>query len=157
MEPIYKFYFSGRCLVQKNNIKVRYRKIGGKKIPFIGHSPEFSAYRDSLTMSLFEQFESQGGEVPIDFLIEVHYRFYVEKKGMADIDNLPSAFNDAIQGIKTGRKKVDREYQVLTDDKLIAKMICERFVISAPEDGVPRLEVEVFKYGTDKNGRTGKG
>jgi Holliday junction resolvase RusA-like endonuclease len=141
----FSFVVYGRPLVQKNNITVRNKKVGNKKIPYIGHSPEFIDYRNKMTDLLFDQFTFQGGKDPIDFPIEVHYRFYVEKKSIPDIDNLPSAFNDAIQGHKTGRKKADREKIMLTDDKLIDKIVCERFLVSDPSE--TRLEVDIYKKG----------
>jgi Holliday junction resolvase RusA-like endonuclease len=147
LEKIASFIFTGRPLIQKNNIKIRRRKVNGKLIPFVGHSKEFTDYRDQLSMAFREQYEDQGHDSPIDYPIEVHFKFFVEKRSVGDVDNYPSASLDALQGIKTGRKKVDRDFQVLVDDKLVYKIVVERYIKgSKGYEGEPRLEFDVYKY-----------
>lgn len=146
MELIAEFLSYGRAYVQKNNLEIR--KKG--KARFISHSNDFKIYRDELSTTLRDQYEDQGYDDPIDFPVEIHFKYYVAKKGVADVDNLPGAFCDACQGIKTGRKKTDRTHQILLDDRLIYKIIVERFIEGEPGyHGQPRLEAKMYKYKTE--------
>ena len=141
---IARFNFSGRAFVQKNDLEIRHRRVGNKKIPYVGHSKELMEHRENLTMVLFEQYQDQGFNEPIDYLIRVQFKFYVEKKSEPDLDNLPAIVLDAMQGIG---KRGHKEYIVLKDDKLVRAESSEKIVLGDSRYyGGPRTELMVFKY-----------
>lgn len=157
MEPtIYKFVVYGRPLSQKNNIKVQKR---GKHYA-VGHSSDFTKRRDEICADIYRQFKDQGGEEPIDYLVEVHYRFYHRKQWEPDLDNLPAVLLDAMQGRKI-KKKVNgrlvkdengkQVYEVLDktlkDDKLVRFQMEEKIVKGDDKwDDEERSEFSIRPY-----------
>lgn len=143
---MYKFTIQGRPLVQKNDIKIRYKIVkGGKKIPFVDHSEELKKTRTEIAISLFEQFKKQGGLTPIDYNFEIKFVFYVKKQWQPDLDNLPAIVLDAMQGVKIkGGLTVAKTIQ---DDKLLRKITAEKILEGDPKfTGELRTEIEIQPY-----------
>lgn len=153
-----KFTIIGRPKVQKNDLVIRKGK-GGR--PFVAHSNKLEKIREEMAQTCYEQYLSQGFSDPIDYLIEVEFKFYCTKQWEPDLDNLPAIVLDALQGKQVIRKKEKvRIYQVLIDDKLVKKEKSEKFVKGVDYDGEPRTEVWIRKYdaglgtGCDASGDT---
>jgi Holliday junction resolvase RusA-like endonuclease len=136
-DRVYKFVVYGRPLSQKNNIKVQKR---GKHYA-VGHSSDFTKRRDEICADIHQQFLEQGGEAPIDYLVEIWYKFYHRRQWEPDLDNLPAVLLDAMQGRKVKRKENNRlvkdengkqVYDVLDktlmDDKLVRFQMEEKIV-----------------------------
>lgn len=143
---MYKFIIQGRPLVQKNDIKIRYKIVkGGKKIPFVDHSEELKKTRTEIAISLFDQFKKQGGLIPIDYNFEIKFVFYVQRRWEADLDNLPAIVLDAMQGVKIkGGLTVAKTIQ---DDKLLRKITAEKILEGDPKfSGELRTEIEIQPY-----------
>lgn len=143
---MYKFTIQGRPLVQKNDIKIRYKIVkGGKKIPFVDHSEELKKTRTEIAISLFDQFKKQGGLTPIDYNFEIKFVFYVKKQWQPDLDNLPAIVLDAMQGVKIkGGLTVAKTIQ---DDKLLRKITAEKILEGDPKfTGELRTEIEIQPY-----------
>lgn len=143
---MYKFTIQGRPLVQKNDIKIRYKIVkGGKKIPFVDHSEELKKTRTEIAMDIFNQFKKQGGLTPIDYNFEIKFVFYVRKQWQPDLDNLPAIVLDAMQGVKIkGGLIVAKTIQ---DDKLLRKITAEKILEGDPKfSGELRTEIEIQPY-----------
>ena len=142
---IYKFVFTGRPKVQKNDLVIRKGK-GGR--PFVAHSNKLTVIRKEITESAYVQYEEQGGKEPIDYLCQVKFKFYCTKQWEPDLDNLPAIVLDAIQGetVQRSKKKVKIK-QVLVDDKLVRWEQSEKIVKGDENyDGEPRTEFEISRY-----------
>jgi Holliday junction resolvase RusA-like endonuclease len=147
-ELILKSTVFGRPLVQKNNLKIYYRKNKmGSKSPFVGHSSDMSHVRDEITEQLYEEY-SKKYSTPIDYPVEVRYVFYVPAQGEPDLDNLAAILLDAIQGKVVGKGKAKRrEMAILVDDSLVLRQVEEKVVIrkaDLEELGPLRTEVEIW-------------
>ena len=142
----FKFLIIGRPLVQKNDIKIRYKIVkGGKKIPFVDHSEELKKTRTEIAISLFDQFKKQGGINPIDYLFEINFVYYCKKQWQPDLDNLPAIVLDALQGVKIkGGLIVAKTIQ---DDKLLRKITAEKIMDGDLKfNGEPRTEFVIQPY-----------
>ena len=139
-------FYRGRPLVQKNNLDIRYKKINGKKVPFIGHSAKMSAVRDEMSFGFFEQYTYQGFTKPIDYLFEIDLVFYVPRRSEPDLDNLPAIVLDALQGVKAKGTKI-RVASTILDDKLLRRESSRKIVEGDVDyDGEPRTEVTIRRY-----------
>lgn len=149
-----KLVLYGRPLVQKNNLKVYYKKVsGGRKIPFVGHSKELNDARKEASYILYNQYIDQGYEEPIDYLFSMKVKFYISKQAAADLDNLPCFVLDALQG-----ESDDGLYnKVITNDKLLRHLESEKIVKGDTHyHGEPRTEIEITRYeGQGRNGTDG--
>jgi Holliday junction resolvase RusA-like endonuclease len=144
-EKIYQFVLYGKPIVQKNNLKIWKKKTKtGKSHNFVGHSQDFRVQREEMSRVLFEQAVDQGLVNPIDYLFEINFKFYVLKAHEPDLDNLPAAVLDALQGIKVDD---DKEYQVIINDKQLRKESSEKIVFGDSRySGEPRTEFELKFY-----------
>lgn len=142
----YKFKITGRPLVQKNDLEIRWKRLkGNKKIPFVDHSEKLKQSRTDIAFSIYEQFKKQGGVKPIDYLFEIKFVFYVTKQWQPDLDNLPSIVLDAMQGVKAKGGLIVA--QTIENDKLLRKESSEKIVEGDPRfNGEPRTEVEIKPY-----------
>jgi len=146
-----EFTIVGRPLVQKNNLEIRKkRKKGGGYVSFIDHSSKMKKRRDDISVEIYKKYKKEGYKDPIDYFIEVDFVCYVEKRGEPDVDNLPSIFLDAMQGIKQtikGTTKKIRLAQTLVDDKLVRKISVTKIVKGDKEyHGEPRAEITIRDY-----------
>ena len=149
-ELILKSTIIGRPLVQKNNLKIYYRKnSAGSKSPFVGHSSDMSHVRDEITDQLFAEYALLY-DSPINFPVEVHFIFYAPAQGEPDLDNLSAIVLDAIQGKVRGRgKNKYRENAILVDDSLVHKLVKVKVVVKKAkleELGPLRTELAIFRY-----------
>jgi len=141
----FKFVFEGRPKVQKNDLVIRKGKAGR---PFVAHSKKMEVIRKEITRAAYEQYQSQGGIEPIDYLCEVKFTFYCTKQWEPDLDNLPAIILDALQGdtVQRDKKKVSIR-QVLADDKLVRFEQSEKIVKGDEKYyGEPRTEFEIRRY-----------
>ena len=148
-QKVYKFTIIGRPLSQKNNIKIH--KIG--KVYRIGHPKKFVKRRDEICDEIFQQFQDQGGEKPIDYLMEIHYKFYHRLQWEPDLDNLPAVLLDAMQGRtkKVKGEKVKFNITIL-DDKLVRFQKEEKIIKGDPKwDDEERVEFTIIPYNLEKN------
>ena len=143
------FVFHGRPTVQKNNLNIRYRQTGGRKVPFIGHSTKMSALRDQMAIEFYKQYKAQGYCDPIDYLFEAHMVFYVPRQSEPDLDNLPAIIMDALQGVKVKKTKT-KVAITITDDKLLRReSSCKIVEGDTNYVGEPRTELTIRKYCAD--------
>lgn len=144
-KPI-KFVFHGRPKVQKNDLVIRYKFVGKRRIPFIGHSKKMSDIRDQMTIEFHRQYKAQGYCDPIDYLFEAEFVFYVPKQSEPDLDNLPAIVLDSLQGMKIKKTKT-KVAITLTDDKLLRYESSRKVVKGDPEyDDNPRTEVTIRRH-----------
>ncbi len=143
---VIKFLIQGSPVVQKNDLvrKTVKTKTGEYK-HFVGHSSKLEDTRTAIGLDLYAQYKRQGFNEPIDYAIEVWMTFYVKRQHEPDLDNLPAVVLDAMQGVKV--KKAPKAFGILTNDKLIRKLVCEKIVEGDENyDGNPRTEIEVQRY-----------
>ena len=141
-----KLVFHGRPKVQKNDLKIHYKFVKGRKIPTIGHSKKLTEVRDAMTVEFYKQYQAQGFTKPIDYLFEIHMVFYLTRQSEPDLDNLPAIVLDALQGLKVKKSKI-KVAITLTDDKLLRRE-SSRKVVKGDDDytGEPRTEVRIKAY-----------
>jgi hypothetical protein len=149
-ELIFRTTIIGRPMVQKNDLKIYYRKNkSGTNSPFVGHSSGMSSVRDEITEQLYDEY-MKIYDGPIDFPIEMRYLFYVPAQGEPDLDNLAAIILDAIQGKVVGKgKNKHRVMSILVDDKLVKRQIEEKIVIKKAdleELGPVRTELAIYRY-----------
>lgn len=149
-EKTYKFVIMGRPKVQKNDLKI-YGGRGSRM--FVGHSKELTKIREALCDEAYSQYVAQGGVAPIDYLVEVSFKFYHGRQWEPDLDNLPSIVFDAIQGRKVGKKKDEKVVinAILSNDKLV-RFQQEEKIIEGDEKyyGEPRTEFEIRRYNPNR-------
>jgi len=140
------FVFHGRPTVQKNNLNIRYKYVGKRRVPFIGHSAKMSDIRDQMSVEFYRQYKAQGFCDPIDYLFEAHMVFYLTKQSEPDLDNLPAIVMDALQGMKLKGSKT-KVAITLTDDKLLRQENSVK-IVKGDKDytGEPRTEVIIRRY-----------
>jgi Holliday junction resolvase RusA-like endonuclease len=144
VENSIKLVYEGRPLVQKNNLNIYYIGKGAKKRPIIGHTKKMSAVRMDIALKLHEQYMKQRAK-PIDYLFEIYFTFYVEKRSEPDLDNLPAIFLDAMQGYKD--KKLGLIAVTLLNDKLNRRESSHKIVKGDKlYHGEPRTEIEIRRY-----------
>lgn len=140
----YHFIVHGRPLVQKNNLNIYNRKIRGKLVPFVGHNQKLLEFRERVSEEIFEECKINGWDVPIDYFIEINLVFYITRQSEPDLDNLPAAILDALQGSKEDDTPKNA---VITDDKLVRKIIAQKIVKGDKEYvGEPRTEITIRRY-----------
>lgn len=143
-----KFVIMGNPIVQKNNLEIYKIKRNNKMVSFIDHSKKMKDERSVISASLYNQYKSMGGSIPIDYLFEMDMKFFCNKSSEPDLDNLPSIVLDAMLGIvsKVGNKRM-RIAAVISDDKLLRKIRAEKIVKGdAKYHGEPRTEFTLKRY-----------
>ncbi len=143
---VFDIVIHGRPVVQKNNIIIRRIKRKGKLVPFVDHTDKMKAIRNDICLKIFRHYTKLGYTKPIDYLIEAHLVFYIERVSEPDVENLPSIFFDAMEGIK--EKKTKQKIAVtLVNDKLVRKVTCEKIVKGDVKyHGEPRTEIRIRRY-----------
>lgn len=141
----YHFIVHGRPLVQKNNLNIYNRKIRGKLVPFIGHNQKLLEFRERVSEEIYEECKFNDWKVPIDYFIEIDLVYYITRQAEPDLDNLPAAILDALQGTDEGDGV--KKNAVITDDKLVRKITAQKIVKGDKEYvGEPRTEVTIRRY-----------
>lgn len=132
-------------MVQKNNLNIYYRGKGKKKHPFVGHNQKLAEFRSRVAEEISEEYKYQGGNDPIDYLFEIDLVYYITRQSEPDLDNLPAAILDALQGMDEG-DGIKRN-AVIKDDKLLRRMTATKIVKGDKEyHGEPRTEITIRGY-----------
>ena len=132
-------------MVQKNNLNIYYKGRGKFKKPIIGHNQKLLEFRERVSEELYEEYKYQGGEGTIEDLVEVVLVFYITRQSEPDLDNLPAAILDAIQGSDIGDGT--KSNALIKDDKQVRRIISQKIVKGDKEYyGEPRTEVTIRDY-----------
>jgi len=139
-----KFVVNHIPKVQKNDLMIKKFKKNGQWIRAIGHSKRLEEARQYAAVEIYKQYRDQGFLKPIDYLFWVHFVFYAKKVHEPDLDNLPSMYLDAMQGVKLNGLVVAK---ILVDDKL-NRHEDSRKIIEGDKiyNGNPRVEIEIGRY-----------
>ncbi len=143
----YFFRVIGKPWVQKNNLRIHYKRPRERQGAFIAHTKEMEAARTRLTHSMHLQFRAQGGRDPIDYAIEAAFTFYTDSAHEPDLDNLPAIVLDAMQGtrVKGTRRRVGA---IFLDDKQVRLISSLKKIVKGDVcyDGEPRTELRIRGY-----------
>jgi Holliday junction resolvase RusA-like endonuclease len=135
--------------VQKNNLQIHKNVTkNGKVRRWIGHSDNFTAYRNKATREMHKQYLTQEGSKLIDFKVTIDFIFYLAEAGdaEADLDNLLGAPLDALIGLKVKGVRGARVCQILKDDRLVKRLTAEKITKEEGYDGKPRTELTIREY-----------
>ncbi len=145
-KKIMSFVVYGDPKVQKNDLMImKKRNKSGKNIRIIGHSNKMKDIRNKFTLDMYKQYVDQGFNKPIDYYICIDIIFYIKKSSEPDLDNLVALPLDAMEGMKT--RNVVIVAQMLTNDKLVRKIISEKIVKGDDNyHGEPRTEIRIYPY-----------
>lgn len=123
--PVLFVTIPGRVMVLKNSKRVIFR--GPRRRASVLPSPQYSKWERHAANWLRLSFKGHL----IDWPCEAHFKFYFQnRQGEADVSNLIEGPADVLQ--KVG---------ILKDDKLIMRVVAEKFFGSEP-----RCEISFYRY-----------
>jgi len=123
MKPFCILTIPGRPIVKKNT----QRTYGSGRSTRRVSSPRYTSWALNARAACNRQFKG----ALVDCLVTASFRFYFkDRSGEADVSNLVEGPQDILV-----------ESQIISDDKLVRKIVAEKFF-----GHEPRTEIELFKY-----------